>query len=100
MSAIADAAAGRVGQGADEAAGLLRGRLHRHDRPIYGPAEDSFLAEMVGLAGVDVITGDQVDLRDPAREAHRADPGGDHPRRQRVLRADARDVAKRDRLER
>ena len=39
---------------------------------IYGPAEGSFLAEMVGLLGVDMITGDKVDLRGPARDAHRA----------------------------
>ena len=58
---------------------------------IYGPAEGSFLAEMVGLARGRRDHRRRADLRDPAREAHRARSAGDHPGRQRVLHADGRD---------
>ena len=56
---------------------------------IFAPADESFVAEMVTLAGADTITtGDPNCVRDPARAAHRGGSGGDHPRRQRLLRAD------------
>lgn len=41
---------------------------------IYGPAEGSFLAEMVGLLGVDVITGDKVTYEIPIEKLIERDP--------------------------
>jgi iron complex transport system substrate-binding protein len=41
---------------------------------IYGPAEGSFLAEMIGLLGVDVITGDKVTYEIPIEKLIEADP--------------------------
>jgi iron complex transport system substrate-binding protein len=41
---------------------------------IYGPAEGSFLAEMLGLLGVDVITGDKVTYEIPIEKLIERDP--------------------------
>jgi iron complex transport system substrate-binding protein len=41
---------------------------------IYGPAEGSFLAEMVGLLGVDVITGDKLTYEVPLETLIERDP--------------------------
>jgi len=41
---------------------------------IYGPAEGSFLAEMIGLLGVDVITGDKVTYEIPIEKLIERDP--------------------------
>jgi iron complex transport system substrate-binding protein len=41
---------------------------------IYGPAEGSFLAEMVGMLGVDVITGDKVTYEIPLEKLISRDP--------------------------
>ena len=41
---------------------------------IYGPGEGSFLAEMVGLLGVDVITGDKVTYEIPLEKLIERDP--------------------------
>jgi cobalamin transport system substrate-binding protein len=41
---------------------------------IYGPAEGSFLAEMLGLLGVDVITGDRVTYEIPIEKLIERDP--------------------------
>ena len=41
---------------------------------IYGPAEGSFLAEMVGMLGVDVITGDKVTYEVPLETLISRDP--------------------------
>ena len=41
---------------------------------IYGPAEGSFLAEMLGLLGVDVITGDKVTYEIPVEKLIERDP--------------------------
>ena len=41
---------------------------------IFGPAEGSFLAEMVGLLGVDVITGDKVTYEVPLETLIERDP--------------------------
>jgi len=56
---------------------------------IYGPADHSFLAEMVELAGGSPVTSGSADnvggqLRDPPRTAHRRGSGSDHPRGCRV----------------
>jgi cobalamin transport system substrate-binding protein len=41
---------------------------------IFGPAEGSFLAEMVGLLGVDVITGDKLTYEIPLEKLIQRDP--------------------------
>ena len=41
---------------------------------IYGPGEGSFLAEMVGMLGVDVITGDKVTYEIPLEKLISRDP--------------------------
>ena len=41
---------------------------------IYGPAEGSFLAEMIGLLGVDAITGDKVTYEIPIEKLIERDP--------------------------
>ena len=41
---------------------------------IFGPAEGSFLAEMVGLLGVDVITGDKLTYEIPLEQLIERDP--------------------------
>ena len=41
---------------------------------IYGPGEGSFLAEMVGLLGVDVITGDKLTYEIPLETLIERDP--------------------------
>src|SRR4029453_2001657 len=41
---------------------------------IYGPAEGSFLAEMIGLLGVDGITGDKVTYEIPIEKLIERDP--------------------------
>jgi iron complex transport system substrate-binding protein len=41
---------------------------------IFGPAEGSFLAEMVGLLGVDVITGDKLTYEIPLEQLIQRDP--------------------------
>jgi len=41
---------------------------------IYGPAQGSFLAEMLGLLGVDVITGDKVTYEIPIEKLIERDP--------------------------
>ena len=57
---------------------------------IFAPADKSFLAEMVTLAGADAITtGDPNTYAIAAREADRTRSAGDHPRGQPVLLADA-----------
>ena len=67
---------------------------------IYGPAEGSFLAEVVGLLGVDVITGDKVTYEIPLETLIERDPEVDHRGGQRVLRPDRRGHRQADRLER
>ena len=60
---------------------------------IYGPAKGSFLAEMLGMLGVDVITGDAVTYEIPLETLIERDPAGHHPGRQRLLHADGRDAS-------
>ena len=58
---------------------------------IYAPADDSFLAEMVTMAGGDVITtGDPNTYEIPLEKLIEKDPQVDHPRHEPVLLTDPR----------
>ena len=88
---------------ATEAAGLLRGRLRRHDRADLraGRRTRSSPRWSRWPAATSITTGDPTTLRDPAREAHRARPAGDRPRRRTPFyEPTADEVAKRNGWER
>ena len=89
--AIAAAASSRSGRGRDAKPRVFYdvGYIDATGQ-IYGPAEGSFLAEMVGLLGVDVITGDPVTYEIPLETLIETGSAGDPPGRQRLLHPDRR----------